>query len=280
MPDQPASPTTISGDHPDERILGILAAMRADPTRPWSLDELAERACYSRFHFARRFTETTGSSPGAFQTALRFGEARRLVLTTDQPVIEICAAVGYDGLGTFTSRFHRLTGLPPTGLRELPHRLAGLRLPTDRVAVPGDGTGTLPVRLERAEDIPDRPLPDSIYIGLFPSFQPAGRPLAGVWTRWDETITIPGVPPGHHYLLAAAFPESIDGHGHLLMCDGILVGGAGPLRCVAGTSLPPVTLHLAPPGPLSGPILTALPALLLDQRPPARRHVVPTMPGR
>ena len=279
MPDQPAT-TTISSDHPDERILSVLAAMRADPTRPWSLDELAERACYSRFHFAHSFTEITGSSPGAFQTALRFGEARRLVLTTDHPVTEICAAVGYDGLGTFTRRFLRLTGLPPTGLRKLPHRLAGLRLPMDRIVVPGNGTGTLPVRLERAADVLDRPLPDSIYIGLFPSFQPAGRPLAGVWTRWDETVTIPGVPPGHHFLLAAAFPEPIDGHGHLLTSDGMLVGGVGPLRCAAGMPLPPVTLHLAPPGLVSGPILTALPALLLDQQPPARLHVVPAMPGR
>ena len=278
MSEQPPAPASNHADNPEERIRRVVDILRAEPTRPWSLDELAERACYSRFHFARLFAETVGRSPGAFQTALRFSEARRLLLTTDLAVTEICAAVGYDGLGTFTSRFHRLTGLAPTGFRELPHRLADARIHTDRIVVPGDGRGALAVRLERAERA-DRPLPDSVYIGLFPSFQPAGRPLAGTWTRWDDTVTIMGVPPGSHCLLAAAYPDTIEGHGHLLASGGILVAGAGPLRCDPGAPLPPVTLQLAPPGPLSGPILTALPALLLDQLPTSRLHVVPALPG-
>ena len=83
------------------------------------LDEMARIAYLSPFYFNRIFRQLTGVPPRRFHTALRIDAAKRLLLTTDLSVTEMCLEVGYQSLGTFTTHFHELVGVSPRALRRL-----------------------------------------------------------------------------------------------------------------------------------------------------------------
>jgi AraC family transcriptional regulator len=87
--------------------------------RPFALDEMARIAYLSPFYFNRVFRQLTGLPPRRFHTALRIAAAKRLLLTTDLSVTEVCLEVGYQSLGTFTTHFHELVGVSPRELRRL-----------------------------------------------------------------------------------------------------------------------------------------------------------------
>lgn len=97
---------------------------------PLALAEAAREACLSPFHFHRQFVRAFGQTPHAFTTERRFDEARRLLLLSDLSVGEVCLEVGYESLGTFSTRFRREFGLTPADFREGSRRywaLGGIR---------------------------------------------------------------------------------------------------------------------------------------------------------
>src|SRR4051812_4611612 len=95
----------------------VIAAMHERIDRPFPLEEMASIAYLSRFYFNRVFREITGLPPVRFHTALRIAEAKRMLLTTELSVTEVCFELGYQSLGTFTSHFHQLVGVSPRALR-------------------------------------------------------------------------------------------------------------------------------------------------------------------
>jgi AraC-like DNA-binding protein len=91
----------------------IVAAAAGAPPLP----ELARRAAMSPFHFLRLFRATFGQTPHQLAIDARLERAKLLLAETDEPVIEICAAVGYESLGTFAALFRREVGLTPRAYR-------------------------------------------------------------------------------------------------------------------------------------------------------------------
>jgi len=75
----------------------------------------------SPFHFARMFKLATGLAPHAYITRQRMGRARDLLATTDLPLLEVAARVGYQTQAHFTGVFHRYVGTTPRVYR-LQHR--------------------------------------------------------------------------------------------------------------------------------------------------------------
>ena len=90
-----------------------------------SLDEVAAHGGLSPFHFHRRFTQAFGETPHEFLTRLRIDRAKKLLLAGNDTVTGICFDVGYESLGSFSSRFRSLTGLSPTQFRDESRRLFG-----------------------------------------------------------------------------------------------------------------------------------------------------------
>src|SRR5947207_1201632 len=90
-----------------------------------SLADSACQAYLSPFYFSRLFTEVFGEPPHEFVTRPRIAKAKRLVLSDHSSVIGICFVVGYESLGSFSTRFHTLTGLSPAAFRREAHRLFG-----------------------------------------------------------------------------------------------------------------------------------------------------------
>jgi AraC-like DNA-binding protein len=87
------------------------------------LQDAAAEACLSPFHYHRMFVRAFGETPHQFLTRQRIDRAKQLLARDECPVTDVCLAVGYESLGTFSSTFKMLAGRSPTeyrrGLRRL-----------------------------------------------------------------------------------------------------------------------------------------------------------------
>jgi AraC-like DNA-binding protein len=90
-------------DHADRRYADQL-----------DLDALAAVARMSKFHFQRLFTATYGISPAAYVSQRRIERSQDLLRATNLTVTEVCHAVGFSSLGSFSSRFRELVGCSPS----------------------------------------------------------------------------------------------------------------------------------------------------------------------
>jgi AraC-like DNA-binding protein len=107
-----------------ENALFLLPALRRardlidrEYASPLDLDTLSRAAGYSRFHFARAFAAAYGETPRAYLTRRRIERAKSLLRTANLSVTEICLLVGFESLGSFSSRFRDLVGQSPTEYR-------------------------------------------------------------------------------------------------------------------------------------------------------------------
>ena len=87
-----------------------------------SVEALARTAGCSTSHFIRTFCRAYGMTPARWLRRRRLERARELLTSTPVPVTEICDAVGYASLGTFSREFRRETGESPTTYRRRTRR--------------------------------------------------------------------------------------------------------------------------------------------------------------
>ncbi|MFC4787039.1 helix-turn-helix domain-containing protein [Nocardioides sp. MAHUQ-72] len=83
-------------------------------TEPIDLDTLAGVAGLSKYHFLRLFKATYGLTPAAYLSERRVERAQDLLRATNLTVTEVCHAVGFSSLGSFSSRFRGLVGESPS----------------------------------------------------------------------------------------------------------------------------------------------------------------------
>lgn len=76
-------------------------------------DQIADEACYSKFHFIRTFKSIYNKTPHQYLTAVRVEKAKEM-LENGTSVTTTCFAVGFDSLGSFNGLFKRRTGLTPS----------------------------------------------------------------------------------------------------------------------------------------------------------------------
>jgi len=77
------------------------------------LDHISDEAFFSKFHFIRLFKKTYAKTPHQYLTFVRI-EKSKLLLQTAIPISEVCYAVGFDSVSSFTGLFKRLTGQTPS----------------------------------------------------------------------------------------------------------------------------------------------------------------------
>lgn len=97
----------------DEITGRALALLHRDPARRWSVDQLARAAGTSRSTLVERFAEFLNEAPMTYLARWRLRLGARRLETTDQGIIEIAAAVGYESDAAFNRAFRREFGLPP-----------------------------------------------------------------------------------------------------------------------------------------------------------------------
>ena len=90
---------------------------------PLPLATLARAAGLSPYHFVRLFARAYGTTPHQYQVRLRLAHAKRLLGRPDANVTEICFATGFSSLGSFSTRFRREFGRPPSAYARQLRRL-------------------------------------------------------------------------------------------------------------------------------------------------------------
>ena len=85
--------------------------------QPLDVEALARGAHMSAGHFSRQFRLAYGESPYGYVMTRRIERAMALLRRGDLSVTEVCFAVGCSSLGTFSTRFTELVGVPPSTYR-------------------------------------------------------------------------------------------------------------------------------------------------------------------
>ncbi|HWE91939.1 MAG TPA: helix-turn-helix transcriptional regulator [Pseudonocardiaceae bacterium] len=85
---------------------------------PLDVELLARYACLSRAQFNRTFKRAFGETPHQYLMSRRMERAKALLRAGDLSVTEVCLAVGFSSLGSFSTQFRRLVGESPSGYRE------------------------------------------------------------------------------------------------------------------------------------------------------------------
>lgn len=77
------------------------------------LDDIARHVHLSRFHLIRRFRRAYYETPHQYLTRKRVEKAKDLLANTMLSITEICFAVGFESLGSFSALFHKIVGWSP-----------------------------------------------------------------------------------------------------------------------------------------------------------------------
>ncbi|WP_194814497.1 helix-turn-helix transcriptional regulator [Nocardia sp. XZ_19_385] len=86
--------------------------------QPLDVEALARDAHMSAGHLSRQFKLAYGESPYSYLMTRRIERAMTLLRRGDLSVTEVCFEVGCSSLGTFSTRFTELVGMPPSAYRE------------------------------------------------------------------------------------------------------------------------------------------------------------------
>jgi AraC-like DNA-binding protein len=108
--------------HPAEdinrRLLRARDLMDRHYARPLDVDALARTALMARSHFIREFKRVFAETPHRYLQRRRVERAMFLLRHTHRTVTDICQAVGFTSLGTFSRTFTGIIGATPTAYRE------------------------------------------------------------------------------------------------------------------------------------------------------------------
>ncbi|MDQ6650840.1 MAG: helix-turn-helix transcriptional regulator [Actinomycetota bacterium] len=99
------------------RLRRVRDRIDRDYAQPLDVEELARGAHMSAGHLSREFRRAYGESPYSYLMTRRIERAMALLLRGDLSVTEVCFAVGSSSLGTFSTRFTELVGVPPSVYR-------------------------------------------------------------------------------------------------------------------------------------------------------------------
>lgn len=119
-----SSPAARTREAASARYLRDLALLRRVRDRidreyahPLNVEALARGVNMSAGHLSRQFRRAYGESPYSYLMTRRIERAMALLRRGDLSVTEVCFAVGCSSLGTFSSRFTELVGVPPSVYR-------------------------------------------------------------------------------------------------------------------------------------------------------------------
>lgn len=85
--------------------------------QPLDVETLARGAHLSAGHLSREFRRVYGESPYSYLMTRRIERAMTLLRRGDLSVTQVCFEVGFSSLGTFSTRFAELVGVPPSVYR-------------------------------------------------------------------------------------------------------------------------------------------------------------------
>lgn len=85
------------------------------------LDNIADEAYFSKFHFIRLFKNIYGSTPHHYLRQVRIENAKQL-LAKNISASQVCFLVGFDSVSSFTGLFKKITGFTPSVYQSMQHK--------------------------------------------------------------------------------------------------------------------------------------------------------------
>ena len=82
------------------------------------LDNIADEAFFSKFHFLRLFKNAYGRTPHQYLTFVRIQKAKELLKNKNSSASQVCFDVGFESITSFTSLFKRRTGITPSSYQK------------------------------------------------------------------------------------------------------------------------------------------------------------------
>lgn len=101
------------------RLRRVRDRIDREHAQPLDVAALARGVHWSAGHLSREFRRAYGESPYSYLMTRRVERAMALLRRGDLDVTAVCFAVGFSSLGTFSSRFRELVGMPPSHYRDL-----------------------------------------------------------------------------------------------------------------------------------------------------------------
>ena len=263
VPKHPHRETTIAVYR---RAVGrVIDHLTANLGEDHTLEDMADVAMLSPFHFNRIFREITGVSPVRYLYALRIAEAKRLILTTRLKVIDICYAVGYNSLGSFNNRFVSLVGYSPRRIRSLAASVdpAELRRRIEARAQSRALDPRAPCSIWGAVHAPPG-FSGIATVGLFPGPPSNAYPVASILPDHGAYVLPPVRQAGNFFVMAVGLSWHEEMVDFLLQPD-CLQASMPPIHLSAGGLSSPIDFHLAPMQPVDPPIPPSLAFRLIEQ---------------
>ena len=81
---------------------------------PLPVSAVARASGLTRFHFIRLFKAIFGETPHQYRSRAQIEKAKHLLILTNLSITEICMAVGFSSLGSFSALFSRRAGMSPS----------------------------------------------------------------------------------------------------------------------------------------------------------------------
>ncbi|SDJ18042.1 AraC-type DNA-binding protein [Rhodococcus triatomae] len=112
-----SSPATAQHLRDLARLRRVRDRIDREYAQPLNVEALARDAHISAGHLSRQFRAAYGESPYSYLMTRRIERAMTLLRRGELSVTEVCFAVGCASLGTFSTRFTELVGMPPSVYR-------------------------------------------------------------------------------------------------------------------------------------------------------------------
>lgn len=104
--------TILFQDHVYERLKLSKDFIESNLSNEIDVDQIAAKACFSKYHFIRVFKSAYGRTPNQYLIEQRIQKSKEL-LKLNKPIAETCYAIGFESKTYFSGLFKRATGLTP-----------------------------------------------------------------------------------------------------------------------------------------------------------------------
>ena len=246
----------------------VIEYMYANLAYEITIDDMARTAMFSKFHFSRLFHAVTGLSPGRFLSAVRLQAAKRMLISTTMSVTEICFRAGYNSVGTFSSRFAAIVGVPPTVYRYNGGYISQLSVNARRNDW-SSSSNTLSGKIVTPSCEPG----EYVFVGVFPDPIIQGKPIRyAICDNLSGIFKLDGIPAGTWYLLSYSFTQGDNSALLNPVHDNLspLVAVHGPIAVKSRLPVRPVEMVMRPMRMIDPPVLLAVP----DMGPPRSKRSV------
>jgi len=101
--------------HKQVRLARLLLDRSYDA--PITIEDLSREVALSPYYLIRAFRHVYKQTPHQYLVGRRIARAKELLRNSDLSITEICAAVGFESLGSFSTLFRRVAGVAPSAYR-------------------------------------------------------------------------------------------------------------------------------------------------------------------